>query len=163
MSRKAWFGTVGFEMLALAVGGIASDWDWVVVGVVLVFATFFAWLIFPEDPKPGTEQKAHERIRPAFVRVTLRVHRSLALTSMGRTTWSMVMRTIRRSRTSYSEWGAPGDGSGAGSGAGSIGTTGDPLCPSTPTAARDAETQPTSSAPSRARTTPLSAPTAVDR
>ena len=68
MSRKAWFGTVGFEMLALAVGGIASDWDWVVVGVVFVFATFFAWLIFPEDPKLGTEKKARERIRPAFVR-----------------------------------------------------------------------------------------------
>jgi hypothetical protein len=68
MSRKAWIGTVGFEMLALAVSGIASDWNWVVVGVVFVLAAFFAWLIFPEDPKPGTEPKANERIRPAFVR-----------------------------------------------------------------------------------------------
>lgn len=163
MSRKTWFGTVGFEMLALAVGGIASDWDWVVVGVVFVFATFFAWLIFPEDPKPGTEQKARERIRPAFVRGNASGSSFTRIDVDGadymvdgdanNTTFEDVVFRVGRSR----------DGSGAGSGAGSIGTTGDPVCPSTPTAARDAETQPTSSAPSRARTTPLSAPTAVDR
>src|SRR5215212_4366678 len=63
MSRRAWIGTVGFEMLALAVSGMASDWNWVVVGVVFVIAGLFAWLIFPEGKK-----QVIERIGPAFVR-----------------------------------------------------------------------------------------------
>jgi hypothetical protein len=68
MSRKAWIGTVGFELLALAVSGPASDWDWAVVGVVVVLAGLFAWLIFPVNQKPATESESTERMRPAFVR-----------------------------------------------------------------------------------------------
>jgi|SRR5215211_858744 hypothetical protein len=68
MSRRAWIGTVGFEMLALAVSGMASDWNWVVVGVVFVIAGLFAWLIFPEGQKQVIEPKGPERMRPAFVR-----------------------------------------------------------------------------------------------
>jgi hypothetical protein len=68
MSRKAWVGTVGFEMLALAASGIVSDWNWVIIGIVFLIASVCAWLIFPEDKAAGTEPKGSERMRPAFVR-----------------------------------------------------------------------------------------------
>lgn len=125
MSRRAWIGTVGFEMLALAVSGMASDWNWVVVGVVFVLAGLFAWLIFPEGQKRVIEPKGPERMRPAFVRGDASGSSFTRLTPTGPTTWSMGTRGMRCSPMSPSGWDAPGAGSGAGSDAGSIGTTGD--------------------------------------
>jgi hypothetical protein len=75
MSRKAWFGAVGFNVLGLALSvlalvlsGILSDWNWFIVGPVFVLAILFAWLTYPGNEKRGTEPKGTERVRPAFVR-----------------------------------------------------------------------------------------------
>jgi hypothetical protein len=46
---------VGFEMLALAVSGILSDWNWVVIGMVFLVASICAWLIYPRDETSGGE------------------------------------------------------------------------------------------------------------
>jgi hypothetical protein len=57
VSRKAWVGVVGFEMLALAVSGILSDWNWVVIGMVFLVASICAWLIYPKDETSGGERR----------------------------------------------------------------------------------------------------------
>jgi hypothetical protein len=55
VSRKVWVGMVGFEMLALAVSGILSDWNWAVIGIIFLIAGICAWLIFPKDQTSGSE------------------------------------------------------------------------------------------------------------
>jgi hypothetical protein len=57
VSRKAWVGVVGFEMLALAVSGILSDWNWVVIGPVFLAASICALLIYPKDQIAESERR----------------------------------------------------------------------------------------------------------
>jgi hypothetical protein len=57
VSRKAWVGAVGFEVLALAVSGILSDWNWVVIGTVFLVASICAWLIYPKDQTSARERR----------------------------------------------------------------------------------------------------------
>jgi len=109
MSRKAWFGSVGFNVLGLALSvlalvlsGILSDWNWMLVVVATALAVLFAWFMLPENKKRGTKAKRANGCALPSSGVMLRVHRSPALTSTGPTTWSMVMRRMRPSRTSSS-------------------------------------------------------------
>ncbi len=57
---RAWFGTVGFAVLAIAVGiaGILDKWNVAFTAITVILSVLFAYLLMPIAGSPNAQQDA---------------------------------------------------------------------------------------------------------